>query len=111
MQSFDARLVTRNGDRIVVDVSGELDMSTAPQLLEVLDSSTDPATRLIELHVNRMSFIDSSGLGVLVRMHNRLMKHDDARPLRVVGPNQQARKVLEITGLLRVFDVVDSIPD
>ena len=45
-----------------------------------------------------MSFVDSSGLGVLVGAYKRLRKAGDGT-IRIVGAQPSVRRVFEITGL------------
>ena len=111
MNPLAARIVAREGGRLVVELEGELDLATAQDLMRELDAAATPDTMTVELRVGDLTFIDSAGLGVLVRLHNRLTARDGGQPLVVVDPNRQARKVLEITGLMRVFSVVESKPE
>ena len=98
--------VVEHADRhLRLRIAGELDAATAGPLLEALEAATGAHIRHLEIDMAEVTFIDSTGLGVLVRAHNRLAKLPDAQPLALVSPRPQARKVLEITGLTRVFEV------
>ena len=59
--------VVRDGDVCVVLVSGELDLATAPQLREALDTAWrhNKAVRVLIVNVHDVSFCDARGLGVL----------------------------------------------
>jgi anti-sigma B factor antagonist len=88
--------VRQDGEaRVVVEVAGEVDMATAPQLGEVLG-----AQRGVDLVVDLsgVPFLDSSGLSVLVRTRADLS--GTGRTLRVTGEQDNVRKILEVTGLL-----------
>jgi anti-anti-sigma factor len=52
-----------------------------------------------------LTVIDSMGLGVLVRAQSRLRAEAPERQVVIRHGNAHARKVLEITGLDRIFDV------
>jgi anti-sigma B factor antagonist len=63
----------------------------------------------IVLDVSRVGFIDSSGLGALVRLASKARaKGGD---LKLCGLQQQARKAMEITNLMSVFETYDSIAE
>ena len=95
-----------HGDDVIVDVRGEVDLSTAPVLDERLSQLTDVHKLVVDL--SGVSFLDSSGLGVLVRTSNKLEEHGGV--IRLVVNHPQVLKVLEITGLastLSVFSTLD----
>ena len=110
MEPFGVRVVADDGTHVVVELSGELDVSTAPLLVETLDEVTQPEVTEVEIRMGDLAFIDSTGLGVLVRLHNRLAQREQGAPLVLVDPGRQARKVLEITGLSKVFRVLPPLP-
>jgi anti-sigma B factor antagonist len=63
----------------------------------------------IVLDLSQVAFIDSSGLGALVRLASKARaKGGD---LKVCGLQQQARKAMEITNLMSVFETYDSIAE
>ncbi len=87
----------------IVQVSGEVDAHTARLLREALgEGLSDGANRLIA-DLTEVTFLDSSGLGVLVgklkdvRMRGGVM--------HVVASNPRVLRVFEITGLDAVFHV------
>ena len=58
--------IEANADRVVL--CGDLDLATAPELERALDRLTGEVT----LDCHQLEFIDSTGLSVLMRAHNRL---------------------------------------
>lgn len=94
------------GDDAIVEVRGEVDLSTAPVLDQHL--SRLPGVHKLVVDLSGVSFLDSSGLGVLVRTSNKLEAHGGV--IRLVVNHPQVLKVLEITGLastLSVFPTLD----
>jgi anti-sigma B factor antagonist len=77
----------------VVHVRGEIDMQTVPPLRECLAELS--GTVVVDL--SEVTFLDSSGMGVLAGQHNRLEK--EGGTLRLREPQDLVRRVLEITGL------------
>jgi anti-sigma B factor antagonist len=86
----------------VVAVRGEIDVATSPRLRTELSALLGRGANEITLDFAGVTFVDSSGLGVLVGALKRLRENtgsDDARALRIVGAQDAVRKVFEITGL------------
>ena len=86
---------------VVVTVRGEVDMETAPVLWDAVEQAFSAGDRLV-LDLSEMTFIDSSGLGVLIRAHQLLGPHE---ALVIRSPNPQASRLFETAGveaLLRI---------
>ena len=81
----------------VVAVTGELDMSTAPQLSRSLAGVLDQHPQRLTLELGGLEFIDSTGLTLLVRTSKQLKAHEGA--LQLAHPTPPVRRVLEIVGL------------
>src|SRR5690242_9349196 len=58
--------------RRVLEVGGEIDVDTAPQLREFLISLVEAGDRNIVVDLGRVEFLDATGLGVLVGALKRL---------------------------------------
>jgi anti-sigma B factor antagonist len=86
----------------VLHLSGDLDVESASALLEVGLPVIDEVGELV-LELSELTFLDSSGLAVLVRLHKRLVDKDAELVLR--APPLSARRILEITNLDEVFVV------
>jgi anti-sigma B factor antagonist len=94
------------GTWTVVGVSGEIDVATSTSLQEALDTSLSDQTRVV-VDLSGVTFLDSTGLGVLLRAHKRAESTDGE--LKVVVRHQNVRRVFEVTGLLDVLAVCDSV--
>ena len=81
----------------VVAVTGELDMSTAPELSRSLAGVLDQHPQRLTLELGGLQFIDSTGLTLLVRTSKQLKAHEGA--LELAHPTPPVRRVLEIVGL------------
>ena len=97
--------ITADGGDLVVAVRGELDVLTAPFLWEQMEPVLAGVTGKLVLDFAELGFIDSMGLGVIVRAQSRLRGEAPERQIIVRHLNAHARKVFEITGLDRVLDV------
>jgi anti-anti-sigma factor len=97
----------RRGDWWVLAVGGTVDLATSPQLKAHIAALIDDAQRFIVVDLTGVPFIDSTGLGALVTAMNTI-KSSFGR-LRVVASSLQTLTVLDITGLLSVLDVFDTV--
>lgn len=107
---MDLSLSTRTeGDRTIVEVGGEIDVYTAPRLREQLvDLVADGKYHLV-VDMERVDFLDSTGLGVLVGGLKRVRTMDG--DLELVCASEKILKVFRITGLTKVFTIHASIDD
>ena len=96
-----------DGSSVVVTVRGEVDAATCEGLRAALLDVTERGAAQVAIDLHDVSFIDSSGLGVIVGAVKRLggtpaydAPDDGSRcPLRVVGLQPSIRRVFELTGL------------
>lgn len=95
--------------RTVVELSGELDLFTAPVLRDVLLGLTGNGRHFLAVEMSGLRFLDSSGLGVLVGATKRAAAGGGA--LCLVGAPERMLKTLRITGLLRVMPAFTSLED
>jgi anti-sigma B factor antagonist len=90
------------GGTCVLAVEGEVDLAVVDELLERARGclSRDAA---LELDMQGVSFIDSSGLGALVRL--RQDANQARKRLTLVNVSQATDRLLEVTGLHTAFDI------
>lgn len=98
--------VRRNGSAAVVTVSGELDLASGPQLEAELDRLTAPETRVVVLDLRRLDFMDSTGLSIIVRAHQRMV--EEGGEMGLVKGSQQVQRLLDLTGVADRLRLVDS---
>jgi anti-sigma B factor antagonist len=89
------------GRMAVVQVAGEIDLSTAPRLRDALVALAEDGIYDIEIDLSRTTFIDSTAVAVLVAALRRC-QHGGGR-LALVNPSPIARKLLHTTRLSRLF--------
>jgi anti-sigma B factor antagonist len=83
-------------------VAGELDLNTSGQLADAVRTAVDvPGLRRLEVDLGEVTFMDSSGLRVLVIGHADAKKRGGALTAVNVPPN--IRRTLDITGLADVL--------
>jgi anti-sigma B factor antagonist len=91
---------------VVLAVSGELDMATAPELRERLDAALEAGVRRIVVDLQELTFLDSIALAMLLHASRRL--GDEGRMAVVVAPDSYVRLIFEVAGMPHCVDVVES---
>ena len=74
-------------------IQGRVDTITAPQLLEQFQKAD--GVKAVELHIEKMSYISSAGLRVLLIMYKAL---DDKDQFKLVGTTDSVKEIMEVTG-------------
>jgi anti-sigma B factor antagonist len=100
---------TEHGEWHVIAVSGEIDLYTAPALREALAAAIETGDTKLAVDLRPVRFMDSMGLGVLIGARRRLVELD--APFVLVCTNGPVRRVLDVSGLTKVFEVVGSLED
>jgi anti-sigma B factor antagonist len=100
---------TPGSDHYVITVSGEVDLATSPELDTAIIAAIESGTSSVAIDLTDVSFMDSSGLGVIVRGLKRCREAD--KDLDLVITNERVLKVFGITGLDQVIPIHDSIED
>jgi anti-anti-sigma factor len=106
--AFSVRCDQREGGAIVV-VTGEIDMSTSPELREQLRAPEAQAETVV-LDLRAVTFMDSSGLGAIVGQHKRAREHG-FRFAVAVGGAQSVERILALAQLTQVLEVVEAPDD
>jgi anti-sigma B factor antagonist len=91
----------------VVAVTGELDLATSPALEAELERASSGAERVI-LDLRGVSFMDSTGLSLLVKAQRRAQESN--RQLAVVRGGARVQRLLSLTGVAERLTLIDA-PD
>ncbi|SDC24531.1 STAS domain-containing protein [Actinokineospora iranica] len=101
-------------DRLIVHVDGEVDLGSAPRLTAALDSAIAAAAaatavpKAIVADLTSVTFLASAGLAALVESDDQCRARGISFVV-VLAPDGPARRALEITGLLTVLTVTDTV--
>jgi anti-anti-sigma factor len=88
-------------------VSGEIDFTSSGPIQSTLLSMVLPGGGAVLADLSRVTFLDSSGIGVLVQAHRTAVERGNR--LLVVA-STPVRKLLRLTGLDSVLDIYDELP-
>jgi len=96
---------TRHVDDIaVLDISGRITLGEGNVMLrEIVRDLTGKGHKKIVLNLSEVNYIDSSGIGELVKTHTTV--RNQGGQLRLVNLNQRINELLEMTKLSAVFDI------
>ncbi len=92
------------GDVAVLDISGRITLGEGNVMLrEIVRELADKGNKKIILNLGEVQYIDSSGVGELVKAHTTL--RNQGGQLRLVNLNKRVNDLLEMTRLSAVFDI------
>ena len=91
----------------VIDVAGTIDIYTARRLRELLIDLVSTNSYQLVINLERVEFLDSTGLGVLVGGLKRVRAHDGS--LELVCTQERILKIFRITGLTKVFAIHETV--
>ena len=93
----------------VIEVSGEIDVYTAPRLREALVGLVEGGSFRLIVDMEGVEFLDSTGLGVLVGGLKRVRAHDGG--IDLVCTQGRILRIFRITGLSKVFNIYDTVDE
>jgi anti-sigma B factor antagonist len=87
----------RGGTIYVIDVTGEMDLYNAFRLKDVVSGMIAKQIREYVINLEKVEYMDSSGIGALLFVHAELKKR--GMPLRIAGVQGTVKRVIELTKL------------
>ncbi|WP_019634958.1 STAS domain-containing protein [Actinomadura atramentaria] len=96
-------------DLTVVTIHGEVDVFTSPELRETLLDLIDGGALHLLVDLGDVTFLDSTGLGVLVGAYHRLRSRSGS--MAFACANERVRRVFHITQLSKVFTLYPSLDE
>src|SRR5436309_9516936 len=100
---------TKRDGQTVLTVRGEIDVYTAPRLRQAIVDLVDSGSVDLVVDMERVDFLDSTGLGVLVEGLKRVRTRGG--DLSIVVNQDKILKIFEITGLNKAFSLHGSVDD
>lgn len=95
--------ITDEPTKSIVHLSGEIDAYTAPNLKETLIPLTQQKSRIVEVDLEKVSYMDSTGLGIFISALKSTKEHDSK--LILVNIQERVLRLFKITGLDEIMDV------
>ncbi|WP_053955132.1 STAS domain-containing protein [Inediibacterium massiliense] len=85
----------------LVNLQGEIDIYTANQVKESLNKILDEQMTDLKIDCFELTYIDSTGLGVLIGILKRLKIEE--KNIKIINPRPNISKLFHITGLDKIF--------
>lgn len=95
--------IDRNGSDATLEVSGEIDLTSAPALDDEVTGLIEDSVNTLTISLRNVSFMDSTGLRVLLKA-NKLLETAGGK-LLLSQPSDPVRRLLEVSGLEAHFQV------
>ena len=104
---MDLSLDTRHeGGHTIIEVGGEIDVYTAPKLRDRISELVADGNYHLIVDLEKVDFLDSTGLGVLVGGLKKLRTFDGS--MQLICTQDRLLKIFRITQLAKVFAIYDS---
>jgi anti-sigma B factor antagonist len=108
MLNFDLETKTE-GSNTLVRIRGDFDLQVGERVADALTEIESAEPDLLVVDLSRVSFMDSTGMGVIAAAHLRAV--DAGRRFVIVSPPAGVRQAFEISGLQEVITVVNDISE
>jgi anti-sigma B factor antagonist len=104
MQPFEIEIIERD-ETVVLIVEGEVDIATAPLLEQRLTEVEAGDAPSVVIDLDRVSFMDSTGLQVLVA---HTLSETNGRRIRVTRGSPQVQRLFSVSGMVDHLPFVSS---
>ena len=91
----------RDGKKLELNLEGRLDTMTAPELEAKISQSIGDIDALV-LNFEKLDYISSAGLRVLLATHNNM---EGKEGLHIVNVNDLVQEVFEVTGFADILNI------
>lgn len=110
MTQDDLKLeIERSGPATIFRLTGSLDVATSPALKDALTKAAAQGRSELIVDLAQVEFLDSTGLGALMGAHRRAV--ESGGRLALIVNDGPISRLLNITGLSRVFAIYPSVHD
>ncbi len=103
-------ITTREAENIIIlDIDGEIDLYNAPTLKDIIKKNIETQNYNIIINLDKVSYIDSSGIGALISSLSNLKKYQGG--LKIINVTGSVKKVFELTKLTSFFEIYENEED
>ncbi|WP_163540015.1 anti-sigma factor antagonist [Gracilibacillus sp. YIM 98692] len=90
-----------------VKLTGEIDAYTAPKLKETLVPLTQTKDRIVEVNLENVNYMDSTGLGVFISALKATREYNSE--LKLISLQDRVQRLFEITGLDNIINIDSTV--
>ena len=98
-----------SGNIVLLDINGEIDLYNAPEIKDIISGLIEEQKYSIIINLDKVSYIDSSGIGALISSLSNLKKYQGG--LKIINVAGSVKKVFELTKLTSFFEIFDNEAD
>lgn len=95
-------LVEPHGQAVVLNVTGEIDLATAPQLGESIKQAMDQQPETLVVDLTKVDFLASAGMAVLIGCHQQAQ---GTLQFRIVATGSATFRPMELTGMTEEISI------
>ena len=100
-------ITQREKDSVVIlDVKGEIDLYNASEIKTMIQKLIDSQKYDVIINLEKVSYIDSSGIGALISSLSSLKKYQGS--MKIINLLASVKRVFELTKLISFFDIYSS---
>jgi anti-sigma B factor antagonist len=96
----------KRGDIVILVIVGEIDLYNAPEIKDVIHKLIEERSYNVIIDLEKVSYIDSSGIGALISSLSNLKKYQGG--LKIINVYASVKKVFELTKLTSFFEIYNS---
>ena len=94
------------GEVVIIDIEGKILLGEGDvEIKQAVDGLIDTGSKNVLLNLEKVPYIDSAGLGEIIRCFTALRRIGGS--FKLMSPNSRIIDLLDITNLLNVFDWYD----
>ena len=102
--------VRTNGDVSILDLKGRVTHGSGDlEMRETVQHLLDEGKRNFLMNLEKVTFMDSAGIGELVACHKRAVEKGGV--IKILKPNEKLLDLFTITKLIEIFDIYDNEKD
>jgi anti-anti-sigma factor len=106
MSTADGYYAASSGHHLYIRVVGSATMATALHLDTFVTAEIDSGTRQVYVDLSHCTGMDSTFMGTLVGVHNRMAREVGGRVV-ILNPSPANRRLLDMLGLTKVMPVLE----
>jgi len=99
--------ISEEADAVILDIDGRITMLNSHELLEALKKQLKCGAARIMILLDKVDYMDSSGVGVLITAM-KLARKGNAN-IALVSLTRRVKQVMEMSGLGQVFPVFEDL--
>ena len=90
----------------MVSIRGEIDIYSIEKFREIIEEKIRTQAPEIILDCSELSYMDSTGMGVLIELRNKTKEM--GQKIIMINPRPNIKKLLSLTGVDKIIEIVDN---